>query len=275
MAKAAKKPPITFDKKASSPFSDKLRQGPKASSGPKMSKPANSNAKPKPSVTFKDKPASKTPFTDKLGKGSKAASTAAKTESIALKVATTGGRMAMKTAARIGGALALPLDMVVNAQPAGEGSDKPSGPLMKGNKGAGELRKKGAGTYTKPYDKPAGKSGFNTFGKAQKAYAETPLRIRAAQGKAGTLAPSLPSASGSEGIGGSGPRRGYQAPSAAPATTSGDPKFSKGSAKNPGAGTANMTGTTEKRGAVSTLLTGGLQSKTQRDGLAMDQRKRK
>lgn len=45
------------------------------------------------------------------------------------------------------------IGFIVDAAPAGAGSDKPSGPLMKGNAAAGGARRVAAGTYTKSYDK--------------------------------------------------------------------------------------------------------------------------
>lgn len=241
-------PSVTFDKPQAANSNTFSNAQKKAAS--LRAKPAAPKAPPGPSAASKA--------------GSKASQAAAKAASVGGRAAAVGSRVmkVLSTGSKLLGRANPVLSQITSAKPLNTGEQdwmKNKGPLMPGNK---------------KYDQPIGPKkgnpnlGYGTF--------NAPAASNPGSGpRRGYQTPSMPAATGSESAGGSGPRRGYQTPSAAPATTTGDPKFSKGSAKNPGAGTANMTGTTEKRGAVSTLRTGGLQSKTQRDGLAMDQRKRK
>jgi len=59
-------------------------------------------------------------------------------------------KTSLKTVAKVAGPIGAAIGFIADASPAGAGSDKPKGPLMKGNG-----TRKAAATYTKPYDKPA------------------------------------------------------------------------------------------------------------------------
>lgn len=300
MAAPKKKPSIVFDKKPASPFSEKLKQGPakpKAKApdpkGPQMDKPANSNTKkPKASVTFKDKPAKaaapSTRFQDAQKKAASAksapkpaadvksgdlrsqalknggvppkAAPASSTPKIAANpnagkifrkspagkimvsprnLAAGAGKLLSAGSKVLGRANPL-FSQIADATPAGAGSDKPSGPLMKGNSKAGS-----PGTsYPKPSaaKKANPNLGYGTF----------------------NAPAAMPKATGAESAG--GPKVSYPKPStsAAPAASTSSPGFSKGSAKPP-AYQAPVAG--QKRG--------GVESRYQRDDLAMNSRKKK
>ena len=296
---SAKPSPITFDEKPGR-FTQAGQKGPKAQP-PKAQAPAGKpqkvnaphdarkiwdsqarkGAKPKSSpISFDDKPKPTNRFTSKLGEkaakpAAKAASTTASTVSRTLG---TGAKVGVKLL----GAAALPLDMIANAKPAGEGSDKPIGKPMRGNRAANG----GAGMSFSPKlpsgkpAKPAKAAPLN-LGSMTKVESKGPGSSYPNPGKAakanpnlgyGNFNPTMPKATGSESVGAKAPSHGGggypagKAPSASVAPSSSAPQ----SAKNPGVGTDNMTGESKQRGGVRTL-----QTRYERDDLAMNSRKKR
>jgi hypothetical protein len=292
--KSAKPSPITFDEKPGR-FTQAGQKGPKAQP-PKApaGKPQKTNAphdakkiwdsqarkgaKPKSSpITFDDKPKAGNRFTSKLGEkaakpAAKAASTTASTVSRTLG---TGAKVGIKLL----GAAALPLDMIANAKPAGEGSDKPIGKPMRGNRAAN-----GGGGMSfspkLPSGKPAKAAPLN-LGSMTKVESKGPGSSYPNPGKAakanpnlgyGNFNPVMPKATGSESVGAKAPSHGGggypagKAPSASVAPSSSAPQSSKA----PGVGTSGMNGTATQRGGVRTL-----QTRYERDDIDMNSRKRK
>lgn len=286
--KSVKPSPITFDEKPGR-FTKAGQSGPKAPpQKAATTKPIKTNApqdarkiwdsqarkgaKPKPSsVTFGEKPqGASNRFTSKLGQ--KAAKPAAKAASTA---ASTVGRslgVGVKVGIKALGAVALPLDMIASAKPAGLGSDKPEGPLMKGNSSVGGGRRKAAGTPFAEAAKSPKMQGSMTAVPNKGPGTSYPKPAKASStpslgyGTFNTPA-TMPKATGSESV---GPKKtpshgGGGFPSAAPAASTSSPGFSKGSTKAPA---YVAPGPATKRGGVETRY-------NRDSGLAMDSRKRK
>jgi hypothetical protein len=163
-------------------------------------------------------------------------------------VATKTAKTAFKLGSKVLGAAAIPLDMISSAKPAGEGSDKPSGPLMKGNAKKASPMKTSLPKPTKAA-KPNPNLGYGTFNAPAK----------------------MPKATGSESVGPSAkPKTSYPAPSA-PTKKAAPVPSAPQSSVSPNVGTSTMQGESKQRGGVRTL-----QTRYQRDNaLAMETRKRK
>lgn len=265
-----KKPSVIMEdaKPSDGRFTKAGKQGP-------FPKPQAPKATPKsPSVTF-EKPQPSTRFADAAKKGAELRAAGGAGESTLAK----GARFGLKTVGKALSRANIVVDMIANAQPAGLGSDKPSGPLMKGNSQLGSLRKQGAGTYTKSYDSQAKRPAAGTY---TSPYDVSPKPTSSSSGSMG-MSFNGASATGAKSVGMS--FNGING--SMPASSTSDAKFSKGGVdahigsseyrKAPGA-------TQTKRGAVvstsAPVQTGKpssrMQSRYQRDsGLAMDSRKRK
>lgn len=310
---ARKKPPITFDKKPSSPFSDKLRQGPKApsASGPKMDKPANSNVKkPKSPITFKDKPKTGTPFSD----AQKKASTVKKPVS----TATTAPKETPKPTSQAKSPAETRRSIMRDRSTPRPARDmKPGSLRAKALSEAESLAGKGVRLGLKTAARLAGVANIgvdmianaqptnlgenewlknkgplmpgnspSTFGKRNPAGASPKPASKPSSSSTysgyGTFNNPMPAAPKK------GPGTSYPAPSAAAPSSTSDSKFKKGSYTELA---FKPTGDTKQRGAVTTTQSAAptpatsaapaaprkpLQTRFQRDsGLAMDSRKRK
>lgn len=285
--KSAKPSPITFDEKPGR-FTKAGQKGPKAPpQKAATTKPIKTNApqdarkiwdsqvrkgaKPKPSsITFGEKPqGASNRFTSKLGQ--KAAKPAAKA---ATTTASTVGRslgVGVKVGIKALGAVALPLDMIANAKPTGDKYDaNPEGPLMKGNASVGGGRRQAAGTPFAKAAEPPKMQGSMTAVPDKKPFNSSASDAyrgpnRGTSQRKPTQA-GMPKASGSESV---GPKKaapshgGGGFPSAAPAASTSSPGFSKGSTKAPA---YVAPGPATKRG--------GVESRYQRDDIAMNSRKR-
>ena len=287
-------------KKGQKELSDfEARQTARKAEGPKLDKPANSNVKaPKPTKSGRANAPhdARKIWNDTIRRGKSAAGTATNTAGkagtaaaeTASSRAASWGLEGLKMAGRVGGVY---VDMIANAKPTNSGErewlatrDRVTAMRRKTPETKGIIY----GATPKLPDKTGGKSTAQKprkqiYDRVPGSAPEAPRDDRASSGFTPSAAtgPNKFESSANNPLNQARAARDQvqkafskmqsNSTGAAPAGSTSDSGYSKGSSKDANVGTSQMSGETKQRGSVRTL-----QTRYQRDsGLAMDTRKRK